>query len=166
MEWLGGPMGGPWRRADFETDPDWEWHTAAADTPEDLYALWRGAIERSRVAWAEALAADGGLDRPADFAVETGESPNLRRGLVDLHDEYARHVGHADLLREAVDGLTGEDPPQPALSHPWAARSRPHGFAQLPARSGRQLPAQPLRLPRAERSLDLPAPVRPSPPTR
>jgi hypothetical protein len=32
--------------------------------------------------------------------------------LVDLHDEYARHVGHADLFREAVDGLVGEDPPQ------------------------------------------------------
>ena len=107
-------MGGPWRRADFDTDPDWEWHTAAEDTPEDLYALWRGAVERSRAAWTEALAADGGLDRPADFAVETGQSPNLRRCLVDLHDEYARHVGHADLLREAVDGLVGEDPPQPA----------------------------------------------------
>jgi len=38
--------------------------------------------------------------------------PNLRRILVDLHDEYARHVGHADLFREAVDGLVGEDPPQ------------------------------------------------------
>jgi hypothetical protein len=33
--------------------------------------------------------------------------------LVDLHEEYARHVGHADLRREAVDGLVGEDPPQP-----------------------------------------------------
>jgi hypothetical protein len=38
--------------------------------------------------------------------------PNLRRMLVDLHDEYARHVGHADLFREAVDGLVDEDPPQ------------------------------------------------------
>lgn len=36
----------------------------------------------------------------------------VRRVLVDVHDEYARHV-HADLLREAVDGLVGEDPPQP-----------------------------------------------------
>jgi hypothetical protein len=27
-------------------------------------------------------------------------------------EEYARHVGHADLIRESVDGLTGEDPPQ------------------------------------------------------
>jgi hypothetical protein len=48
------------------------------------------------------------LDRSrAQFA-----STNLRRMLVDLHDEYARQVGHADLLREAVDGLVGEDPPQ------------------------------------------------------
>jgi hypothetical protein len=43
----------------------------------------------------------------------TGEPPNVRRVLVDLHDEYARHVGRADLLREAVDGLGGEAPPQP-----------------------------------------------------
>jgi hypothetical protein len=48
------------------------------------------------------------LDRSrAQFA-----STNLRRMLVDLHDEYARQVGHPDLLREAVDGLVGEDPPQ------------------------------------------------------
>ncbi len=61
---------------------------------------------------AEALA-DGGLDQPSRLVTRAGESPNLRRVLVDLHDEYARHVGHADLLREAVDGLVGEDPPQP-----------------------------------------------------
>ncbi|WP_345770494.1 DUF664 domain-containing protein [Blastococcus saxobsidens] len=55
----------------------------------------------------------GGLDRPASFTTDAGgRSPVLRRILVDLHDEYARHVGHADLLREAVDGLVGEDPPQ------------------------------------------------------
>jgi len=72
----------------------------------------RGAVERSRAAVA-ALLADGGLDQPARFTTESGGSPNIRRLLVDLHDEYARHVGHADLLREAVDGLVGEDPPQP-----------------------------------------------------
>ncbi|MGI8899944.1 MAG: Sua5/YciO/YrdC/YwlC family protein [Nocardioides sp.] len=53
------------------------------------------------------------VDQPAKFTTQSGESPNVRRLLVDLHDEYARHVGHADLLREAVDGLVGEDPPQP-----------------------------------------------------
>src|SRR5215470_7187632 len=107
----GQPMGPPWRAADFEEDPDWEWHTAGHDSPGSLYELWRGAVERSRAAWAAALA-DGGLDQPAKFTPESGEPRNLRRVLVDL-DEYARHVGHADLLREAVDGLVGEDPPQP-----------------------------------------------------
>ena len=102
----------PWDAADFEADPDWEWHSAADDSPEELYALWRGAVERFRAAMARKLA-DGGLDQPSKFTTPSGESPNLRRILVDLHDEYARHVGHADLLREAVDGLVGEDPPQP-----------------------------------------------------
>jgi len=108
----GEPMGPPWEPADFEADPDWEWHSAADDSAEFLYALWRDAVERSRVAWTAVLA-DGGLDQAAKFSTESGESRNLRRVLVDLHDEYARHVGHADLLREAVDGLVGEDPPQP-----------------------------------------------------
>ena len=69
-------------------------------------------MARSRAAIAEVLA-DGGLDQPSKLITDSGESPNVRRILVDLHDEYARHVGHADLLREAVDGLVGEDPPQP-----------------------------------------------------
>jgi hypothetical protein len=108
----GQPIGAPWDAVDFDADPEWEWRTAADDSPEDLYALWRGAVERSRTAVAKALA-DGGLDQPSKFTTRSGESPNLRRILVDLHDEYARHVGHADLLREAVDGLAGQDPPQP-----------------------------------------------------
>jgi hypothetical protein len=69
-------------------------------------------VERSRAALARVLA-DGGLDQPSKFTTSSGESPNLRRVLVDLIEEYIRHTGHADLLREAVDGLVGEDPPQP-----------------------------------------------------
>jgi len=100
----------PWDTIDPGEDPDFEWRTSADDSPEELYDLWRTAVERSKAATAEALA-DGGLDRP--IAIPFGEwTPNLRRMLVDLHDEYARHVGHADLFREAVDGLVGEDPPQ------------------------------------------------------
>jgi hypothetical protein len=111
VDLTGQPVGPPWDAVDFEADPDWEWRTAADDSPEELYALWRGAVERSWAAMARVLA-DGGLDQPSKFTTQSGESPNLRRILVDLHDEYARHVGHADLLREAVDGLVGEDPPQ------------------------------------------------------
>ena len=42
---------------------------------------------------------------------DAGEHANLRRLLCDMIEEYGRHTGQADLLREAVDGLTGEDPP-------------------------------------------------------
>jgi hypothetical protein len=69
--------------------------------------------KRSRVAGTAALAG-GGLHRPSKFTIRTGESPDLRRVLVDLHDEYARHAGPACLFREAVDGLVGEDRTQPS----------------------------------------------------
>ncbi|MBA2715496.1 MAG: DUF664 domain-containing protein [Propionibacteriales bacterium] len=105
------PMPAPWTGVDWDADPDWPWHSAADDPPEELYRLWREAAARGRGAVAEVLA-HGGLDRRAKFDFTPNELPNARRLLVDLHDEYARHVGHADLLREAVDSLVGEDPPQ------------------------------------------------------
>jgi hypothetical protein len=107
----GGAMGAPWDSVDPGEWPDWEWRSAAYDAPEELYALWRGAAGRSRTAVA-ALLAKHGLDQPTLLTTASGESPNLRRLLIDLHEEYARHVGHADLLREAIDGLVGEDPPR------------------------------------------------------
>jgi hypothetical protein len=112
IDFSGEAPGPPLDVPDAQTDPGWAWRTAADDKPEELYALWRGAVAHSRAAMATALAG-GGLDQPAQYTTTPeGASPNLRRILVDLHDEYARHVGHADLLREAVDGLVGEDPPQ------------------------------------------------------
>ncbi|HYN71836.1 MAG TPA: DUF664 domain-containing protein [Nakamurella sp.] len=91
--------------------PTWPWHSAADDSPEGLYRLWSEAAARCRAAVAEVIA-DGGLDRPVKFSFDPNYVPNARRILVDLHDEYARHVGHVDLFREAIDGLVGEDPPQ------------------------------------------------------
>ena len=111
IDFTGEPPGPPLDVADWN-DPTWSWRTAADDSPGELYGLWRRAVARSRAAMAAAVA-DGGLDQPAKFTTsDEGESPNLRRIVVDLHDEYARHVGHADLLREAIDGLVGEDPPR------------------------------------------------------
>jgi hypothetical protein len=116
VDFTGEAPGPPLDAPEARTDPDWVWRSARDDEPEDLYALWRSTVERSRSAMAGALAA-GGLDQPARYtANDAGGSPNLRRIVVDLHDEYARHVGHADLLREAVDGLVGEDPPQRSVS--------------------------------------------------
>jgi hypothetical protein len=104
-------MPAPWRSVDWDADPDYPWRSAADDSPDELYRLWSQAAARCRATVAEVLA-DGGLDRPVRFTFNPNWMPNARRLLVDLHDEYARHVGHADLFRESIDGLVGEDPPQ------------------------------------------------------
>jgi uncharacterized damage-inducible protein DinB len=97
----------PWDTVDWSADPDWDWHSAADDTPEQLLALWSDAVTRSRSLVADALA-EGGLDRQAKRAWPDGRSPSLRWILCHLIEEYARHNGHADLIREYVDGSTGE----------------------------------------------------------
>ena len=91
-------------------DEDWPFTSAARDTPEELYALWEGAVERSRARLAAALT-DGGLDQLAHVSTPDGRHASLRRLFCDLIEEYGRHTGHADLIRESVDGVTGEDPP-------------------------------------------------------
>ncbi|MGH2447949.1 MAG: DinB family protein [Chloroflexota bacterium] len=108
---LGRPYGSPWNTADWDADPDWEWHSAAEDIPEQLVALWQGAVDRSRSAVAEALA-EGGLDQPSRFTWPDGRVPSLRRLMIDMIEEYSRHVGHADLIRESIDGLVGEETPE------------------------------------------------------
>lgn len=100
--------GAPWNAVDWRNDPDWDWRTATEDSPEDLYGLWYDAVGRSRQRLAAALD-DGGLGQL--LPPIRGDVGSLRRMLIDLIEEYARHVGHADLIRESVDGLVGEDPP-------------------------------------------------------
>jgi uncharacterized damage-inducible protein DinB len=97
----------PWDTVDWDADPDWDWHSAAEDTPEQLHTLWQDTVARSRALVTEALA-DGGLDRLARRTWPDGRAPSLRWILFHLIEEYARHNGHADLIRESVDGLTGE----------------------------------------------------------
>jgi hypothetical protein len=99
----------PWRDVDFDADPDWDWHSAAEDSAEELEALWRAAVDRSRAATAAFLGA-GSADARVAWS-EWTEPPNLRRMLVDMVEEYARHTGHADLIRESIDGLVGEGLP-------------------------------------------------------
>lgn len=106
----GERYGEPWESADWAADADWEWHSAADDSPEQLYRLWGDAVARSRQVVADALD-EGGLDEPGKFSWPDGSTPSMRRILIDMIEEYARHTGHADLLREAVDGRVGEDPP-------------------------------------------------------
>lgn len=83
------------------------WKSAVLDGPGELYAAWYmspAGLERSGHS-----CADDGLS--AVIAVEDPEwSKTRRRILVDLLEEYLNHTGHADVLREAIGGLRGNDP--------------------------------------------------------
>ena len=113
--WLtGAPLGEPWSAmagpADGEDPNQWIFGSAAYDTPAELCALYDGAVQRSRRRLSAVLP-NGGLGQPLHFEFGDQGHPSLRRLLFDLLEEYGRHTGHADLLREAVDGRVGEDPP-------------------------------------------------------
>jgi Protein of unknown function (DUF664) len=98
----------PWDdTAGWESDPDLDWHLAAGRTPDELSGMWEAAIARSRMLVSDAMAG-GGLDQPARRAWADGRAPSLRWILVHMIEEYARHNGHADLIRESIDGQTGE----------------------------------------------------------
>jgi hypothetical protein len=106
----GEPLGAPWEALGWDGSNDWELESAADDTPQQLYAFWDEAVERSR-ARLDAALAKGGLDQLIHASTSDGRHASLRRLVCDLVEEYGRHTGHADLLREAVDGRVGEDPP-------------------------------------------------------
>jgi hypothetical protein len=106
--WLHGrERHAPFRSVDWKADRDWDFHSAADDTPEQLRTIWNDAVARSRKDVADVLA-NGGLDQPAQRTDAEGRSPSLRWILCHMLEEYARHNGHADLLRESIDGETGE----------------------------------------------------------
>jgi uncharacterized damage-inducible protein DinB len=97
-----------WRGVDWSADPDWEWHSAADDSPDELRALWQEAVDDSRSLVAEALKANPDLGQQAKRAGKDGWTTSLRWILCHMIEEYARHNGHADLIRESIDGSSGE----------------------------------------------------------
>ena len=115
----GEPIGSPWDALGWDGSNEWEFTFAADDTPDQLYALWDGAVERSRARLDTALA-DGGLDQLVYISDADSHHPSLRRLLCDLIEEYGRHTGHADLLREARWTVGSVRTLQTAGSHAWA----------------------------------------------
>ena len=86
-----------------DEDPDGEFHLTEADTWEEAHATWQAEIEVAR-----RNAAGFGLDDlSAGKNRRTGERYNLRWIYTHMIEEYARHNGHADLIRQSVDGQTG-----------------------------------------------------------
>jgi len=99
------PVPDPWGDADWDHDRDWEMTTALNDSPQELLDLFDLACSRSRAV----IAATSSLDAemPAEQAGPRGPT-NLRWVVVHMIEEYARHTGHADFLRESIDGHTGD----------------------------------------------------------
>jgi hypothetical protein len=107
---LGQELPDVWRGNRWDDDQDWEFSSAASDPPEQLYSAYDAAVARSRAIF-ERLVAEGGLDQQVALTAKVGTRVSLRRILCDMIEEYGRHTGQADLIREAVDGRVGEDPP-------------------------------------------------------
>jgi hypothetical protein len=105
----GGPAGGCFAWGPGvglgEDEADWDFNGAAAEpgVVQDAFATWKAEIARADD-WLDALTEDSlGREVPhGDGAVAA------RDVLVHLIEEYARHAGHADLLRECIDGRTGQ----------------------------------------------------------
>jgi uncharacterized damage-inducible protein DinB len=86
-------------------DPDHDFNGAVADPAvvEEAWATWRREVDAAD-AWL-ATQTDADMGRTVDHH---GEQVPVRDILEHMVEEYARHVGHADLLRECIDGRTGQ----------------------------------------------------------
>ncbi|MFD0551488.1 DinB family protein [Streptomyces rectiviolaceus] len=84
-----------------DEDPDQDFGDLTGDAGK-AFAVWHEECERSRRIVAAARSLDVTGTRRA-----TGDPISLRRILINMIAEYARHNGHADLLRERIDGTTG-----------------------------------------------------------
>ncbi|MEN8040014.1 MAG: DinB family protein [Actinomycetota bacterium] len=104
-DFAGEGLGEPWASVDWEADRDWEWNTALTMDPEAVLDAYRRAIDRSN----EIVTAAESLDQlSVKTHPRTGEHWSLRWILVHMIEETARHAGHADLIRESIDGSTGD----------------------------------------------------------
>ncbi len=98
---LAGEDAPPLYYSDADPDGDFD-RVEAADSEADL-SRWRGEVDACR----EVARRHGDLDAIA-VTKRRGEDVSLRWIYVHMIEEYARHNGHADLLRERIDGTTGE----------------------------------------------------------
>jgi uncharacterized damage-inducible protein DinB len=92
--------------SDDDRDADWNGAVADPAVVADAWAAWRG-----EVAFAEefvAATSDLGTRGYSRGYSPGGPGPQVREVLVHMIEEYARHCGHADLLRERIDGRVGQ----------------------------------------------------------
>ena len=105
VNFLGEDPGEPWASVDWDADEDWDWHSADEDDPDTLWSLFEREVARSRQIVADADSLDAHAQRRHRGS---GAALSLRWIVVHMIEEYARHNGHADLIRESIDGATGQ----------------------------------------------------------
>ncbi|WP_371401412.1 DinB family protein [Kribbella sp. NBC_00662] len=94
----GGELPEPWASAPLDTQPQWDFESAAGDTVEEISALYRAACTRSRHVASRLPTLDSRAPRPS-----FGKGPvTLRWVMVHMLEETACHVGHLDLLTDAI----------------------------------------------------------------
>jgi uncharacterized damage-inducible protein DinB len=93
-----------WRGIDWEADPEYEFRTALEKEPDWLRGRYRDACDRAR----QTVTGADSLDQVSAVPMRNGQRFTLRWVMLHLIEETARHAGHADLLREAIDGTVGE----------------------------------------------------------
>jgi uncharacterized damage-inducible protein DinB len=103
-EFLGHQTREDFAGIDWKADPDYEFRTAVEKEPDWLRRRYRDACNRARQVAAGASSLDDVSVRP----LRNGKPFTLRWVTLHLIEETARHAGHADLLREAIDGVVGE----------------------------------------------------------
>jgi uncharacterized damage-inducible protein DinB len=87
-----------------DDDPDGEFHLTGADTWQEAHTTWQAEIAVARRNAARFALEDVSEGRHG----RTGERFSLRWIYTHMIEEYARHNGHADLIRERLDGATGD----------------------------------------------------------
>lgn len=93
----------PWASAPWDDDEDWEFTVASGMTGEALVAQYEESIARSRAVMDGIESVDQHAAR-----LRRGEPFSVRWILIHMIEETARHAGHADLIRESIDGQTGD----------------------------------------------------------
>lgn len=101
---LGLPEREEWQGVDWKADPDYDFRTALEKEPDWLRRRYRDACDRAR----QVVAGADSLDAVSAAGRMNGTPYTLRWLMLHLIEETARHAGHADLLREAIDGTVGE----------------------------------------------------------
>ena len=94
----------PWNAAPWDEDRDWDFNIAATLEPQTIFDRYQRQCARSR----ELVEGAEGIEQLSVRTNREDQAWSLRWILIHMIEETARHAGHMDLIRESIDGATGD----------------------------------------------------------